>query len=68
MVVVVFVLVVVKLVELMLSEIENYFNQVIKDVVKVGDVDKVLKLLNEVEYLGLILVWKIFIGSVKGKG
>lgn len=66
--VVVLVLVVLKKSELMLNDMESYFNKVIKDVVVKGDVDKVLKLFDEVECLGLIFVCFIFISSVKGKG
>ncbi|CNH89080.1 maltose regulon periplasmic protein [Yersinia aldovae] len=57
-----------KVAEPMLSETENYFNQAIKDAVKVGDVDKALKLLNEAEHLGSTSARKTFISSVKGKG
>lgn len=68
LVVVVFVLVLVKKSELMFNDMESYFNIVIKNVVVKGDVDKVLKLFDEVECLGLIFVCFIFISSVKGKG
>lgn len=68
LVVVVFVSVSVKKSESMFNDTESYFNIAIKNVVAKGDVDKALKLFDEVERLGSIFVRFIFISSVKGKG
>ncbi|MCZ8651859.1 maltose operon protein MalM [Escherichia albertii] len=54
--------------EPMLNDTESYFNTAIKNAVAKGDVDKVLKLLDEAERLGSTSARSTFISSVKGKG
>ncbi|KQN55391.1 MULTISPECIES: maltose operon protein MalM [unclassified Erwinia] len=49
----------------MLDDSESYFNDAIRKAVKVGDVDKALKLLDEAERLGSKTARKTFIASVK---
>ena len=58
----------VKKSEPMLNDTESYFNTAIKNAVAKGDVDKVLKLLDEAERLGSTSARSTFISSVKGKG
>lgn len=52
----------------LLEDTENHFNNSIMQAVKLGDIDKALRLMDEAEHLGSSSARDTFIRSVKGKG